>query len=148
MQLRNVWERVDPAPEAAAEARDLLGFWEIERIVRRTADGADVPTEQYAAGNLIYMPSGHMAVHLMRAGRRPYAASRPTPSEMDAARRGYVSYFGPFQVLSDEVWWSTTGPAISIPAPSGAGRGARSRSARANCCSSRRLQPSTDGRSG
>ncbi|MCE2515461.1 MAG: lipocalin-like domain-containing protein [Acidobacteria bacterium] len=102
VQLRNVWERVEPAPAAAAEARDLLGFWEIERIERRTADGDDVPTEQYAAGNLIYMPSGHMAVHLMRAGRRPYAAPPPTPSEAVAALQGYVSYFGPFQVLPDE----------------------------------------------
>ncbi|MCY4659023.1 MAG: lipocalin-like domain-containing protein [Acidobacteria bacterium] len=102
VQLRNVWERVEPAPDAAAEARELLGFWEIERIERRTADGADVPTEQYAAGNLIYMPSGHMAVHLMRAGRRPYAAPPPTPSEAVAALRSYISYFGPFEMLPDE----------------------------------------------
>lgn len=102
IQLRNIWERVDPAPEAGPKTRALLGFWELDRIVRRTADGADAPTEQYAAGTLIYMPSGRMAVHLMRADRRPYAGSGPTPSEADAALRSYVSYFGPFQVLPDE----------------------------------------------
>ena len=89
IRLRNVWERVDPAPDAGPEARALLGFWEIDRIARRTADGAEVPTEQYAEGYLMYMPSGHMAVHL-------------TPSEAEAARRSYVSYFGTFRVLPDE----------------------------------------------
>ena len=102
LQLRHVWERLDPAPDAGEEARPLIGFWEIDRIERRTAGGSEVPTEQYEAGYLMYMPSGHMAVHLMRAGRRPYAGSAPTPSEAEAARGSYVSYFGPFRVLPDE----------------------------------------------
>ena len=123
VQLRNVWERIGPASEVGPEARALLGFWEIDRIERRSADGADVPGEQYASGNLIYMPSGHMAVHLLRAGRRPNAGAAPT-SEADSPSReneppplelavapapaaagtapwSYVSYFGPFEVLPD-----------------------------------------------
>ena len=124
VQLRNVWERIGPASEVGPEARALLGFWEIDRIERRTEDGAGVAVEQFAAGNLIYMPSGHMAVHLLRAGRLPNAGSAPpseadgpvreseppplepevapVTSEADTAPRSYVSYFGPFEVLPDE----------------------------------------------
>ena len=102
IRLRNVWERVGAAPDAGPEARALLGFWEIDRIARRTADGVEVPAEQYAEGYLMYMPSGHMALQLMRAGRSPYRGSSPTPSEVEASRRSYVSSFGTFRVLPDE----------------------------------------------
>ena len=83
-------------------ARQLLGFWELDRIERRTEDGREIPADEYAAGYLMYMPSGHMAVHLMRADRPPYAGSSPTPAEAAAAIRGYLSYFGPFRVLEEE----------------------------------------------
>ena len=104
VQLRSVWERVDAAADAGEQAGALLGFWEIDRIEQRTAQGAEVPAAQYAGGYLMYMPSGHMAVHLMRADRRPLlAASPPAPAEAEATLRSYFSYFGPFRVLPDEV---------------------------------------------
>ncbi len=102
LQLRNVWERLEPAAGAGDSARELLGFWEIDRIERRTDDGDELTAGQYAAGYLMYMPSGLMAVQLMRPDRPPYAGSSPTPSEAEAAVRGYVSYFGPFRVREEE----------------------------------------------
>ena len=102
LQLRYVWERVEPAAGIGDSARQLLGFWEIDRVERRTDDDDELPADQYAAGYLMYMPSGLMAVQLMRADRRPYAGSSPTPSEAEAAVRGYVSYFGPFGVREEE----------------------------------------------
>ena len=102
LQLRNVWERVAAAPDAGERARAFFGFWEIDRIEQRTAEGVEAPAEQYAGGYLMYMPSGRMAVHLMRGGRRPYSASPPPPAEAEAALRSYFSYFGPFRVLADE----------------------------------------------
>ena len=102
IQLRNVWEKLPPSTELGEEGRRFLGFWEIDRIERRTLDGAEIPTEQFAAGYLVYMPSGYMAVHLMRADRRPYEGPRPTALEAHAAMRSYASYFGPFTVDADE----------------------------------------------
>ena len=102
LQLRNVWERLEPAAGTVESARQLLGFWELDRIERRTDGGRETPADEYAAGYLMYMPSGHMAVHLMRADRPPYAGSSPTPAEAAAAIRGYLSYFGPFRVLDEE----------------------------------------------
>ena len=98
IQLRNVWEKLPLSTELGEEGRRFLGFWEIDRIERRTLDGAEIPTEQFAAGYLIYMPSGYMAVHLMRPERRSYEGPRPTGLEAHAAMRSYASYFGPFSV--------------------------------------------------
>ena len=101
IQLRNVWERIEPSAAAGEDAR-FLGFWAIDRVERRTLDGREVPTPQYAEGYLIYMPSGYMAVQLMRPDRVPYAGLDPTAAEADAAMRSYVSYFGPFSVHAAE----------------------------------------------
>lgn len=102
IELRNVWERLPASPGIGDEGRRFLGFWEIDRIERRTPDGTELPAEQFAAGYLIYMPSGYMAVHLMRPDRRPYEGPRPTVLEAHAAMRSYVSYFGPFTVNPEE----------------------------------------------
>ena len=101
IQLRNVWERLEPSTAARDDAA-FLGFWEIDRIERQTLDGREVPTTQYAEGYLIYMPSGHMAVHLMRPDRVPYGGLQPTAAEADGAMRSYLSYFGPFRVHAAE----------------------------------------------
>ena len=98
IELRNVWERLPPMADIGDEARRFLGFWEIDRIERRTVAGTELPTGQFAAGYLVYMPSGHMAVHLMRPNRRPYEGPRPTVLEAHAAMGSYASYFGPFSV--------------------------------------------------
>ena len=102
IQLRNVWERLPASADLSDDARRFLGFWEIDRIERRTLDGAEIPTEQFAAGYLVYMPSGYMAVHLMRPDRRPYEGPRPTALEAHAAMGSYASYFGPFSVNAEE----------------------------------------------
>ena len=98
IELRNVWERLPPTADIGDAARRFLGFWEIDRIERRALDGVELPTAQFAAGYLIYMPSGYMAVHLMRPDRRPYEGPRPTMLEAHAAMGSYASYFGPFSV--------------------------------------------------
>ncbi len=104
VQLRNVWEKIDLSTEVGDDERRFFGFWEIDRVERRDVDGdgGEVPTEQYAAGYLIYMPSGYMAVHLTRPDRRAYEGTRPTAAEAEAAMRGYVSYAGPFSVDVNE----------------------------------------------
>ena len=101
LQLHYVWERVERDASTGESARPLLGFWEIDRIERRSDDGDELTADEYAAGYLMYMPSGHMAVHLMRADRPSYAGS-PTSAEAEAAIGGYLSYFGPFRVLEEE----------------------------------------------
>ncbi len=103
VQLRIVWERVPELPDSdlTPTHRRLFGFYRIASVERRTLDGEALPVEQYDAGFIIYTPSGHMAVHLMRPNRPGYTGA-PTPEEALGAMRTYASYFGPFSVHEDE----------------------------------------------
>ena len=101
IQVRNVWEKLERSTAADTDAR-FLGVWQIDRIERRTSDGHVIPMPQYEQGYLVYMPSGYMAVQLMRPDREVYDGVRPTGQEAAAAMRSYVSYFGPFRVNSAE----------------------------------------------
>ncbi len=98
------WERLPVLPEAELTEthKQLFGFYRIESVSRRTVDGESIPLDQYDTAYIIYAPSGHMSVHLMRPGRQPYAGPRPTAAEALAATRTYGSYFGPFSVHEDE----------------------------------------------
>jgi len=98
------WERLPDLPtEALTEThRRLFGLYRIEAVSRETSEGEPVDADQYEAGYIIYAPSGHMSVHLMRPDRQPYVADEPTPEEALAAVRGYASYFGPFSVHETE----------------------------------------------
>ena len=99
-----IWERLPVLPEAELTEthKQLFGFYRIESVSRQTVDGESIPLDQYDSAYIIYAPSGHMSVHLMRPGRQPYAGPRPTPEEALAATRTYGSYFGPFSVHEDE----------------------------------------------
>jgi hypothetical protein len=101
IQLRNVWEKLEPSTAEDLDSR-FLGFWQIDRIERRMSDDQESPTPQYEQGYLIYMPSGYMAVQLMRPDRGVYDGFRPTAAEAADAMRSYVSYFGPFRVDPSE----------------------------------------------
>lgn len=98
------WERLpDLAESELTEThRKLIGVYRIESVTRQTTDGESVPIDQYEKAYIMYAPSGHMSVHLMRPGRSRYAGDRPTAEEALAATRTYASYFGPFSVHEDE----------------------------------------------
>ena len=98
------WEKLPdlPASELTDTHRRLFGFYQIESVSRQWGDGESLPVDQYDTAYVIYAPSGHMSVHLMRPGREPYAAGGPTPQEALQAVQTYGSYFGPFSVHEEE----------------------------------------------
>ena len=98
------WERLPDLPESELTEthRKLFGIYRIESVTRQTTGGESVPVDQYEEAYIIYAPSGHMSVHLMRPGRALYAGDRPTAEEALMATRTYASYFGPFSVYEDE----------------------------------------------
>ena len=98
------WEKLPNLPESELTEthKRLFGFYRIESVSRGIVGGESLPANQYETAFIIYAPSGHMAVHLMRPGREPYAGTRPTPEEALAAVQTYGSYFGPFSVHEDE----------------------------------------------
>lgn len=100
------WERMpDLADDDLTDThRRLFGFYRIESV-QRTVDGDLLPVEevaQYDTGYIIYAPSGHMAVHLMRPGRQIPEGQAVTPAAALDAVASYASYFGPFSVHEDE----------------------------------------------
>ena len=98
------WEKLPNLPESELTEthKQLFGFYRIESVSRGIVGGESLPANQYETAFIIYAPSGHMAVHLMRPGREPYAGTRPTPEDALAAVQTYGSYFGPFSVHEDE----------------------------------------------
>ncbi|MYD72243.1 MAG: lipocalin-like domain-containing protein [Acidobacteria bacterium] len=98
------WTRLPDLPESELTDthRRLVGVYSVESVERRTGDGEEVPANQYEVAYIMYAPSGHMSVHLMRPGRTPYAGDRPTPEEALMATDTYGSYFGPFSVNEEE----------------------------------------------
>ena len=102
VQSRLTWQRVPDLAELTPEHQRFIGFWEIASVERRTESGETLPASQYAEGFILYTTSGHMAVHLMRPGRHPYADTQPTPEEALAAMGSYTSYFGPVSLHAAE----------------------------------------------
>ncbi len=102
-RLLIVWDRLPALPESELTDayRRLFGFYRIESISRETGDGESISYDEYDTAYIIYAPSGHMAVHLMRPGHAPYVDERPTAEEALRVTRTYTSYFGPFSVDED-----------------------------------------------
>ena len=85
-------------PGLSDAQRRFVGFWRYTSTERRADDGEVLPATQFENGVLMYTASGYMAVHLVRPGRQPYAASPPTDEEVLFALGSYASYFGPFVI--------------------------------------------------
>jgi hypothetical protein len=98
------WEKLPDLPESELTEthKRLFGLYRIESVTRQILGGESLTASQYETAFIIYAPSGHMSVHLMRPGREPYAGTRPTPEDALAAVQTYGSYFGPFSVHEDE----------------------------------------------
>ena len=98
------WERLPALPESELTDthRRLFGAYRVESISRETTDGEPIEVDQYETAYIMYAPSGHMSVHLMRPGRMPYAGDEPTADEALATVLSYGSYFGPFSVNEEE----------------------------------------------
>ena len=96
------WEKLPDLPESELTEthRRLFGFYRIESVSRQILGGESLTASQYETAFIIYAPSGHMAVHLMRPGREPSTGTRQ--EEALAAVQTYGSYFGPFSVHEDE----------------------------------------------
>ena len=98
------WERLPdlPEPELTDTHRRLFGAYRVESISRQTTEGEPIKVDPYETAYILYTPSGHMSVHLMRPGRMAYAGDEPTAEEALATTLSYGSYFGPFSVHEDE----------------------------------------------
>ena len=98
------WQRVPTVAHLTAEYRQVMGFWEhVEERRVLTATGDVLSATRRAPSVIVYTPGGFVGVHFPRLDRTPFAGDTPTAEEADAARRGYLGYFGALSVYPGEV---------------------------------------------
>ena len=92
-------------PSRAADAPSkLTGTWRIDRITDTDiATGKVVhPYGDHPKGYIVYDPTGHLSVQIMRTpAARPFASgddAKGSDAEVRAAYDGYVAYFGTYEV--------------------------------------------------
>ncbi|RPE80243.1 lipocalin-like domain-containing protein [Vulcaniibacterium tengchongense] len=93
-------------PMAAPGLRDrLVGTWRVVAIEdRRDRDDPGSawiqPYGPNPRGYIVYDPTGHVSVHIMRtpAPARFADPDRPSPAELAAIHEGYAGYFGTYRV--------------------------------------------------
>jgi hypothetical protein len=88
------------------KAENLLGTWRLRSWKNLGGDGSAVDAlGETPVGYIFYNPDGFMSVEIMAADRAPYRepdAFGGTPEERSEAISTYLSYSGPFEVLSDQ----------------------------------------------
>ncbi|KRD77053.1 lipocalin-like domain-containing protein [Lysobacter sp. Root983] len=89
---------------AADKAASLVGTWRVERITDTDIKTGKVvhPYGEHPKGYIVYDPTGHLSVQLMRTPATPPFASgddaKGSDAEVRAAYDGFVAYFGTYEV--------------------------------------------------
>jgi Lipocalin-like domain len=99
---------VNPEPERrpAVRAEDLVATWRLRSWKNVGSDGSAVDAlGENPVGYIFYNRDGFMSVEIMAARRAPYQVPDTfggTAQERSEAISTYLSYSGPFEVLSDQ----------------------------------------------
>ena len=85
---------------------DLVGTWRLRTWKNVGSDGSEVdPLGENPVGYIFYNHDGYMSVEIMAARRAPYRdpdVFSGTEEERSEAISTYLSYSGPFEVLTDK----------------------------------------------
>ncbi|WP_368564965.1 lipocalin-like domain-containing protein [Pseudoxanthomonas sp. UTMC 1351] len=100
------YSAIAPANASDAEtlASRLVGTWQVMEVVDTDPAGkVSHPYGEHPKGYIVYDPTGHLHVQLMRTpATPPFDAgddAKGTEQEVRAAYDGYVAYFGTYQVI-------------------------------------------------
>lgn len=84
----------------------IVGAWKLVTFEFRTADGNIIyPFGERARGTIIYTESGRYSAQLIRRGRPRFASGDQmtgTPEEIEAGFKGCISYFGSYEMDTDQ----------------------------------------------
>jgi hypothetical protein len=88
---------------AADLAQKLVGTWRVVRFMDTDSSGkVTYPFGEKPRGYIVYDPTGHLSVQIMRMpARHVFAAGdddKGTDAEVRAAYDGYAAYFGTYRV--------------------------------------------------
>ena len=84
----------------------FIGTWKLVSSEYRRLDGKLAYLKgRDAVGTLMYDASGHMSVQVMRPNRPAFASGdhlKGTPEEIKSAFKGFVAYYGTYEVNEGE----------------------------------------------
>ena len=84
----------------------FIGTWKLVSSEFRRSNGeVTYPIGRNTSGMLMYDANGHMSVQIMRPNRPAFASSdqlQGTPEEIKSAYKGFVAYFGTYEVNKEE----------------------------------------------
>lgn len=90
------------APAPGSLSARLVGTWRVEAVVDTdTAGKVEYPYGEHPKGYIVYDPTGHLHVQIMRTPATPPFAQgdqKGSESEVRAAYDGYAAYFGTYRV--------------------------------------------------
>jgi hypothetical protein len=109
---------------AGGLADKLVGTWRVVRFVDTDPSGkVTYPFGEKPGGYVVYDPSGHLSVQIMRRPAQPTFAAgdddKGTDAEVRAAYDGFVAYFGTYRVdeansVSHMAWKAVLSPATPV----------------------------------
>lgn len=87
-------------------AAKLVGAWRLRSAEQRLSDGTIRPSPIYGpngTGYLMYSATGRMSVILLNPDRPIWKSEdEPTPEEVESALRGFIAYYGSYEVHEAE----------------------------------------------
>ena len=84
----------------------FIGTWKLVSLELRRSDGQlTYPMGRDTVGIIMYDASGHVSVHIMQPDRPAFASGDlldGTPMEIKSAFKGFVAYYGVYEVNQEE----------------------------------------------
>jgi hypothetical protein len=91
-----------PNPSPITEQGLLIGTWKLISCEAHLPDGeVKYPYGKNPIGMLVYDPSGHMCIMMMRRGRPNFSSDDPlggNPEEIRSAYEGFDAYCGTYEI--------------------------------------------------
>ena len=83
---------------------NIVGVWRLVEASTTLPDGTvQYPYGKPAAGLFVYTPGGHLSLHLHKNPPGDRFTKRPSDSELGAVARGYIGYYGTWNVSGNSV---------------------------------------------
>lgn len=93
-----------PDARAAEEGSSIVGVWRLDELTNYEADGTPVrPLGDPPAGTFIYTPGGHLSIQIMKTPPPDPYEGRQTDAKCLEAARGYLAYFGTYEIDYDSM---------------------------------------------
>ena len=87
------------AQDGVDSSQSPVGVWQLIELTNWNSAGEmSQPYGSSPSGTFIYTPDGHLSIQIMRTPHHPPLTERPDESTLASLARGYIAYFGTYEV--------------------------------------------------